>query len=351
MIPRWATGFHGGRAVPKDNRIMLARAGLWLSCALLAGCSFLIDVGREQCSTDGDCERSGVGGSCNQGICVAMSSSSSTCDGGECFSAPDGGDIGAGDASAEPSGPLCNGVRCEEAEVCFSETCAIATSVAPYMCEREEPPAPVGLLRVTMPVRDFVTDEPLPDLVVLACRENDLACESPIARFDDPDGTGDVELDLPYQFKGYLQVSSSAALTSLWFFTRPLLEPLDSKVLKAVAPGTLDLLGTIAGVEIDRSQGIVIVEPFDCEGKPAGGIHLEESKQTATAFYIIDERPNIDAMMTVRDELENQAAGGFVNAAPGFTLFAARIGVDGPVLGEVNANVKANTVTYIDIHP
>jgi hypothetical protein len=337
--------------VPKDNVIMLARAGLWLGYALLTGCSFLIDVGRDQCSTDGDCDRAGVGGSCNQGICVAMSSSSSTCDGGECSSAMGGSDADVGDASNEPSGLLCNGVRCEEAEVCFADTCAIATSVAPYMCEADEPPAPVGLLRFTMPVRDFVSDQPLPDLVVLACRENDVACDSPIARFDDPDGTGDVVLELPFKFRGYLEVSSSASLTSLWFFTRPMLEPLDAKVLKAVASTTVELLAAIAGVMIDRSQGIVIVEPFDCDGYPAGGIHFEESKRTATPFYIIDERPSIEATITVRDEVENQAGGGFVNAAPGFTLFTARIGVDGPVLGEVNANVKANTVTYIDIHP
>jgi hypothetical protein len=336
--------------VPKDNLIMFARAGLWLGCTLLAGCSFLIDVNRDQCSTDGDCDWGGLGGSCNQGICVATTSSSSTCDGGECSSAPDAGDP-VGDASNEPSGILCNGVRCEESEVCFADTCAVATSVAPYMCEAAEPAPPVGSLRFTMPVRDFVSDEPLADLVVLACRENDVACESPIARFDDPDGTGDVVLELPFKFRGYLEVSSSASLTSLWFFTRPLLEPLDAKVLKAVSSTTVDLLAAIAGVMIDRSQGIVIVEPFDCDGLPAGGIHLEESKRTATPFYIIDERPSIEATITVRDDVENQAGGGFVNAAPGFTLFTARIGVDGPVLGEVNANVKANTVTYIDIHP
>ncbi len=329
---------------------MLARAGLWLGCTLLAGCSFLIDVNRDQCSTDGDCDWAGVSSSCNQGICVAMSSSSSTCDGGECSPVTDASEPVA-DASTEPDGLMCNGTRCEEAEVCFADTCAVATSVAPYMCEVDEPPAPVGSIRFTMPVRDFVSDAPLPNLMVLACRENDLACDSPIARFDDVDGTGDVVLELPYKFRGYLEVSSSAALTSLWFFTQPLLEPLNAKVLKAVAPTTVDLLAAIAGLQIDRSQGIVIVEPFDCDGNPAGGIHIEESKQTAIPFYIIDERPSIEATVTVRDDVENQAAGGFVNATPGFTLFTARIGVDGPVLGEVNANVKSNTVTYIDIHP
>jgi len=53
----------------------------------------------------------------------------------------------------------------------------------------------------------------------------------------------------------------------------------------------------------------------------------------------------------VRDEMVDEAPGGFVNADPGFTLFTARIGVDGPVLGEYNANVRASTVTYLDIHP
>jgi hypothetical protein len=347
-----------GAVVLKDNLIMLARAGLWVGCSWLAGCSFLIDVNRDQCSTDGDCERAGVAGSCEQGICVMQSDSPATCDGGECSSVSDAGDAGdggdgdGGDAGMDPSGVLCSDVRCEEGELCFAETCVSEATIAPFICEPEEPAAPVGPVSFRMPVRDFVTGEPLPDLVVLACREADVSCDSPIARFDDPEGTGDIELELPYEFQGYLEVSSPAVLTSLWYFTKPLLEPLEAKVLKAVAPSTVEVLASITGIDVDsNSKGIVILEAFDCERNAAGGIHFEEEKRTALPFYIIDERPNREATVSVRNEVENQAAGGFVNATPGFTQFFARIGVDGPILGGVNANVKANTVTYVDIHP
>lgn len=326
-----------------------------MACALSSGCSFLIDVGGDQCSTNSDCDRPGVGGTCELGVCVAMSSSASRCDGGECASPADASDeVDAGDAGTDASTtPLCSGVRCEEGEVCFSEQCAIASMVEPFMCETVEPPPPVGTVRFTMPVRDFVSDEPLTDMVVLACRENDVTCADPIARFDDEGATGDVELQLPYEFQGYLEVRSSDALTSLWYFTEPLLAEMHAKVLKALAPSTIELLGSIAGLDVDvNSKGIVILEAFDCERNAAGGIQFQESKHSAIPFFVINDIPNKEGTVTVRNDVENQAAGGFVNAAPGFTLFSAHIGVDGPLLGvEINANVKANTVTYVDIHP
>jgi len=95
----------------------------------------------------------------------------------------------------------------------------------------------------------------------------------------------------------------------------------------------------------------VILEAFDCAGLASPGIHFEESKQRAIPFYIIDDQPNVESTVTVRDDTDNQAIGGFVNATPGFTFFTAHLGVDGTSLGTYNANVRANTVTYLDIYP
>jgi hypothetical protein len=164
-------------------------------------------------------------------------------------------------------------------------------------------------------------------------------------------GTGDIELELPYRFSGFLEVHSSDALTALWYFTEPLLEPRVAKDLLVPAPSTVAVLASVTGFALESNKGIVILEAFDCEGVARGGISFEESKQGALPFFIVDELPNSEANVTVRDDMNDIAIGGFLNAAPGFTLFTARLGVDGPKLGEFNANVRASTVTYLDIHP
>lgn len=318
---------------------------LVLGWCVLAGCSALIDVGGDQCSLDRDCDGLGFEATCEQGICVRSEVSAATCDGGSCETASD--------ASPEPSplGGSCVGsLRCEEGLYCFKDQCVIEDELSRFIC-RMSAPTPIDSVRFTMPVRDFVTDMPLTDMVVRACLETDVSCDDPVAMFEDTAGTGDLALELPYGFAGYLEVQSPDVLTSLWYFTKPLYVDTSAKVLKAVAPATLELLAAITSNTVDASKGIVIMEAFDCDRTAVSGVHFEESKADAVPFYIIDGLPNTESTITVHNEQDNQAAGGFLNATPGFTRFFARIGIDGPQLGSFNANVKANTVTYIDIHP
>jgi hypothetical protein len=329
-------------------------ASLAFCVAALSGCSLLIDVDRDQCGQDSDCASVGFAATCEQGVCVRREQAApAECDGGPCESSGDAGELpgDAGGTVAALGASCAQDVRCEESATCFKEQCALAAEVERFMCEPQAAAPVVATVRFTMPVRDFVSEAALPELVVLACQESDLGCDSPIARFDDPDATGDVVLDLPYAFTGYLDVRSPAVLPSLWYFTKPLVSPTDAKVLKAVSRQTVQLLASITAIEVDASKGLVILEAFDCAKTAAGGIHFEESKRAAIPFFIIDGRPNVESTITVYNELDNQAAGGFINATPGFTIFSARIGIDGPVLGSFNANVRANTVTYLDIHP
>lgn len=319
----------------------------------LGGCSLLIDVDRDQCARASDCEGLGFAATCEQGVCVRAEDAPAECDDGPCGPSGDGGALidASGPAVAALGESCAQGVSCEGEAICFKDQCALERDAGRFVCEPGAPPTPTATVHFTMPVRDFVTEEPLPDLVVLACQEGDVSCDEPVARFDDPANTGDVVFDLPYGFMGYLDVRSPAALPSLWYFTKPLVTPTDAKVLKAVAPATVMLLAGITALEVDASKGLVILEAFDCTRNAAGGIHFEESKRAAIPFFIIDGVPNTESTVTIRNELDNQAAGGFLNATPGFTLFSARIGLDGPVLGTFNANVRANTVTYLDIHP
>ncbi|HMI93303.1 MAG TPA: hypothetical protein VK509_18155, partial [Polyangiales bacterium] len=188
-------------------------------------------------------------------------------------------------------------------------------------------------------------------LEALACSINDVSCKTPLGTFVDVEGTANVKMMLPRGFDGFLKVTSTDTLPGLWYFTEPLLVPRVAKPLAAVSPATLELLAAITGLSVDASKGLVILEAFDCNNVAAGGIHFEEGKRTARPFYIIDELPSLEATVTARDDMADLAAGGFLNAPPGFTVFTARIGVDGPVLNQHNAHVQASTVTYLDIYP
>lgn len=328
-----------------------AHASLAFFAAALSGCSLLIDVDRDQCTQASDCATVGFAATCMQGVCVRQEAEAAPaqCDSGSCEPIVDGA-VDAGGTVAALGAACAEDVRCEDDAICFKEQCAVPAQVERFLCEPDGP-VTAATLRLTMPVRDFVSEEPLPELVVLACLQNDVSCDAPIARFDDPDATGDVVLDLPYAFDGYLDVRSASTLPSLWYFTRPMVTPIDAKVLKAVSAQTVQLLAGITQIEVDASKGLVILEAFDCEENAAGGIHFEESKHAAIPFFIIDGQPNVESTITIRNELDNQAAGGFINATPGFTIFSARLGIDGPVLGSFNAYVRANSVTYLDIHP
>jgi hypothetical protein len=333
----------------------------------LAGCSLLVDAGRDQCSSADDCERIGLPGSCEQGVCVASkarggavgaggagSPSRDSCDGGAC---------GGADASMPvvPNGACRQDGDCTGDQRCYKDACQPAELVAPFLCGALAPgagasaaapqPAMNATVHFTLPAREFVSDMPPKGLKASACRVNDLTCAAPVATFEDTDGKGNIELDLPYAFVGFLDVRSDDTLPALWYFTQPLTGSLVYKNLGMVAPSTLELLAAIAGYESDTSKGLVVLEAFDCNKKATGGIHFEQSKSGGLPFFIIDSTPSAESTVTVRDDATDTASGGFLNATPGFTVFTARIGVDGPVLGEFNALVRANTVTYLDIYP
>ena len=311
----------------------------------MAGCSFLINVNDNQCAADSDCAALGLSGSCQQGVCVAKQASSS-CDGGTC------------DPIIEPEdgGPrTCSeSVRCRDPnDLCFKEECAPRNLVEPFVCSADPGASDAGRVWFSVHVQEFISSQPPKDLVVSACNSSDANCEHAVATYKDVEGNGDIRLDLPYGFSGFLEYRSPDILTALWYLSKPLIRSTVSKDLLLVSQSTLDLLASLTLGEtgvVDPTKGLVILEAFGCDGKAAGGIHFEESKGGATPFFIVDGLPSTEKDVTVFSEKDG-ASGGFLNAQPGFTIFSARIGLKGPLLGSYNTSVRANTVTYLDIHP
>ena len=335
-----------------SRRIVAVR----LTCALFAqiaivcnsGCSFLVDVGKDQCARNSDCEGVGLSGTCEQGVCVALEEPEPPAGAGS--SGAGGVDAGV-DAAPPPNDDSCLGsLSCEGDKICFKDQCVVERDVERFVCDPTEPEE-LDLVPFEMPVVEFVSEQPPKNMKALACRPNDVSCADPEGMFEDKDGRGVIRMELPRGFDGFLEVTSDDALPALWYFTKPLVTTTRSKTLRVVAPSSLMLLAAVSGLSTDASKGLVILEAFDCNKVAVGGVHFAESKRTALPFYIVNGIPNTESTVTVRNEMDDEAPGGFVNATPGFTRFTASIGIEGPLLGEFNANVRASTVTYLDIHP
>jgi hypothetical protein len=327
----------GGSLKRADPLIRRLRGAAFAASWLLSGCSLLINLDHDQCERSSDCTKLGLMGSCVQGVCSAR-----VCDGGACS-----GTLGQSALAACGTTHPCDSASA----VCFKEQCAPKADVQPFICA-PAPARPSNVpIALTLHAQEMASQMPPRGLMVSACRASDLACETPVATWIDARGQGDVVLQLPYGFEGYLQADSEETLPGLYFFTQPLLGATQLGNLLLVAPKTLSSLTSFTGLASHPDTGLVALEAYDCAGKAAGGIHFEESKPTAVPFFLIDGLPNTDSSLTVRDDSRDTAAGGCLNASPGFTIFSARIGVNGPLLGQFNANVRANTVTYLDFHP
>lgn len=325
----------------------------WSLAAGAGGCSFLIEVDEAQCERDLDCRAAGIGEQCVEGLCVAPGARDQGDGDANTDSDGDGPDAGA-TADASAATIECAGAVCEPGELCFEETCLPEDDAQPWLCEPAASPdsaSSTGTVRYRVHVRDFVTDAPPANLRVRACRTNDIDCTDTVASFEAGDDSGDVELELPTGFMGFLDVAGDGMLATLYVFTRPVVADQTAKDLQVVSPDTLSVLAGFTGLEADDSRGLVILETFACDGVAAGGIHFAESKGNSVPFYIVNELPNVEVTATVRDEINDIAIGGFLNVEPGFSTFRAMLGEGGPVVAEWNAQVRANTVTYLDLHP
>lgn len=318
----------------------------------LGGCTFLIDVDTGQCRRDADCVTAGLGQSCEDEVCVGTE----VADAGPVSrrSDPDSGAMRQEEAGPTTSDGTCRDdadCNASREEGCLGGECVDAEMAELWVCPKEKPEIDEdATLTYRVQVAEFVSPDPIRNLKVQACNINDITCPSPVAEFVDEAGTGLVELRLPGGFAGFLELTGDDMLTSLWYFTRPLTRDTVGKDLLVASPTTLSLLAGATGLAVDSSRGLVILEAFDCAEVGQGGVSFQESKGNALPFFIVNEIPNREVNVTVRDDVNDIAIGGFFNAAPGFTNFSARLGVDGPLLAEFNANVRPSTVTYVDLH-
>ena len=295
-----------------------------LVCAVaLTGCSLLIGVDDKQCDVDADCLTSRLGLVCIEHVCMDTSNPSM----GECTSDNQCG-------TSEPR--------------CFRQNCVSQAVADQWLCPAADMMIKSSTVHYAFHVVDFLSGDPPKNIVVSACRNNDAACIDPVAKYTDGDGSGFAQFDLPSGFLGFFDVRSSA-LPALLYVTQPIVANTQGRDLPVLTPDALSATAAITGFDYDPAKGVAILEALDCAAKPAGGVQFKESVGTANQFYLIDQVPNREAKTTEYDASNNTADGGFINVQPGFVRFSAYWGVDGIELGSFNAQIRANTITFIDM--
>jgi hypothetical protein len=273
------------------NSTMLRSVILLVWAASLASCTALLSLGDKQCNQSADCVSAQLGDMCVDHACVYSNSS---------------------------CGPL--------------------------------PEATQPMVTYGFKVVDFLTKETPKNVAVKACRNSDAACAQPVATWtDNAEHGGHATFMLPASFFGYFAITSDA-LPALLYVTQPITRDSENRDVPVLSTDTVQLLASLAGFDYDTGKGLALLEALDCSGAPQGGVQFKESRGTADQFYLIDQNPSPDAQLTKYDPTDNTADGGFINLDPGFITFSAYLGVDGVRLGSFNAQIRANTITFIDMH-
>lgn len=303
-----------------------------LVCAFgLAGCSILVNIGDKQCNSDSDCTRADLGNVCMDHVCI----DTSTCKGASCN---DGGD---GTCTTDKQ---CGG----DTPRCMHGTCVSSDVATQWLCTTDSTATTNPTVKYGFHIVDFLSREPPKTITVNACRNNDVACAEPVATFKDTTGMGYAQFNLPNGFLGYFEINSDST-PALLYVTKPIIKDTENRDVPTLQASTVQLTAQVTGFTFDKTKGLALLEAIDCSGKPAGGVEFKHNATSGDQFYLVDQVPSKDATMTEYNDSDMTADGGFINLTPGFVMFSATLGDDGLVLGSFNAQIRANTITYVDM--
>lgn len=320
-----------------DGLVVKAVAAI---CTLaLSGCSLWLNTGERQCSSDTDCVEASLGTKCIQQVCM----DTSECSGDVCDASTSSSEMG---LDMKPCG---SDLDCDkERPRCLNETCVDSATGDQWLCPPNDQTVRPDTVRYNFRVVDYLSRKPPKNVVAKACRNSDVGCVEPVAMFADVAETGHVQFMLPSGFFGYFEVKSSS-MDTLLFVTEPIVKNTLNRDVPALTRDTVDLTATLLGYTYDQDKGLAFIEALDCSETPQGGVHFE-SREGGDPFYLVDQVPSKEAKMSVYDANNNTASGGFVNVPPGFVQISARVGTDGLWLGSFNAQIRARTITFIDMH-
>ncbi len=309
---------NGGWAQARGTRGAHAPAALLISALLVSGCSLILNSDKQQCRSDGDCRElfgSDAGYACSDNFCARVACRTDQ----DCV------------ASTGPGG-VCANARCQ-ADPTWS--CLDSPRSASRL------PGPFA---VKLHIRDTLTQAPLAGVSARICDKLDFTCASPHGGSQITDTQGELDLQIPGAFFGYIELTLSGYKDTLYFFNPPIdHDTSDLTPVNISAPDVHAGLAQRTGATLMPDRGTLLLESVDCQDQPIAGVSYDtnDKDQYTVPFYSKDGLPDTNATAT-----DSFAFGGYINMQPGIVSVTGRLRDRQRTLGTVSVLIRANTITY-----
>ena len=206
------------------------------------------------------------------------------------------------------------------------------------------PPEPGKVDQLHMAFTDLITNEAPKGLTLKLCNKYDVPCQSPL---DTPtlEADGTLTVSLPTEIEAYIDITSPDYEPTIAFLDHGVQN--DNSAVQLVPIGLAEILAQNAGVQVDKTKGIILLRTADCTGGATAGASVTIfPNHEETRFYTIQNSVTADASQT-----DSGGNAGFVNVTPGTVDITGTIGPTGPAYGSVKTLVRAGTMTYQIVPP
>lgn len=300
------------------------------AAALLVSCQALVSSDVFQCTTDGDCTSRGgdfSGTRCENRVCRP--------------NAP------VGDAAQDTSSAVDAAPPRDPKWGCLGNV---------------QWPAQHGTEKVRFRQRfsRLIGATPIVGLHIKACASLDPECVSALAE-GDTDTKGDILLDIPKYFRGYLHIPvgpetfRDMAPTLYAVFPPPekdsdlTKEPAQGKVPILVSLTELNFLLNQVGSATDPNLGHLFGLATDCTGEPTAGVSLRTAvrdAKTVQYYYEGNGTPSLTAQVS-----DSTGNAGFLNLPAGVISMETQVPSLARKAGSYSLPIRKGSVTVIDLVP
>jgi hypothetical protein len=265
-----------------------------------AACSVLVDSGREQCSTNADCQKRG--GDFARSICSNE----------VCIIEPKWGCVG-----------------------------KVTWPVPPPMSVPEK-------VTVKVALSNLLTGEIVSGASARVCGKLDPTCDFPTQIDVLSNEEGVLQLQLNKYFDGYLEIKFPSMVDTMYFFNPPVDADRNIPFIPLVPFTALEVFGKQLKMLPLTDRGTVIGLSYDCLGQSAEGLQLstDEGDEFTSAFYMAAGFPSLEATMT-----DKSGQGGIANVPVGARLISGRRADTGELIGTVSVQTRAIWITYTSMLP
>jgi hypothetical protein len=210
------------------------------------------------------------------------------------------------------------------------------------------PKPPPGMFTVTIHLRDLIDGKPIAGATGRLCEKLDTGCKAPLGPDLTADAAGDLALPVRSGFDGYVEMRAPDKMPGIYFFYPPVDMNREIQFVPLMEPQLVEQLALLNGKELRSDRGHVLLGGYDCQRKPAEGIHLatDDADESTAGFYVLNNVPKAGAQAT-----DSSGRGGFINLREGIVAITAQLAADNRKLATVSLFVRPGMLTFTSIVP